>query len=221
MEPVLIIGGGIGGLTLALSLHQAGIACRVFEAAPGIKALGVGVNLLPHGMRELTELGLQEKLAGIAVETKELCFYNRFGQFIFREPRGRGAGYEWPQLSIHRADLHEVLLKETRSRLGADSVVLNKKCVSVSEDGKVNFEDGSSVAGSCIIGCDGIHSAVRRQLFPGEGPPAYQGINMWRGVTRMKPFLSGASMAVAGWLEAGKMVIYPIRKPEADGRALP
>ncbi len=220
MEPVLIIGGGIGGLTLALSLHQAGIACRVFEAAPGIKALGVGVNLLPHGMRELTELGLQEKLAGIAVETKELCFYNRFGQFIFREPRGRGAGYEWPQLSIHRADLHEVLLKETRSRLGADSVVLNKKCISVSEDGKAEFEDGSSVAGSCIIGCDGIHSAVRRQLFPGEGPPAYQGINMWRGVTRMKPFLSGASMAVAGWLEAGKMVVYPIRKPEPGGLQL-
>ena len=220
MEPVLIIGGGIGGLTLALSLHQAGIACRVFEAAPQIKALGVGVNLLPHGMRELTELGLQDQLTRIAVETKELCFYNRFGQFIFKEPRGRSAGYEWPQLSIHRADLHEVLLQETRRRLGADSVVLNKKCVSVSEDGEVRFEDGSSVTGSCAIGCDGIHSAVRKQLFPGEGPPAYQGINMWRGVTHMKPFLTGASMAVAGWLEAGKMVIYPIRKPEADGLQL-
>ena len=220
MEPVLIIGGGIGGLTLALSLHQAGIACRVFEAAPQIRALGVGVNLLPHGMRELTELGLQDQLTRIAVETKELCFYNRFGQFIFKEPRGRSAGYEWPQLSIHRADLHEVLLQETRRRLGADSVVLNKKCVSVSEDGEVRFEDGSSVTGSCAIGCDGIHSAVRKQLFPGEGPPAYQGINMWRGVTHMKPFLTGASMAVAGWLEAGKMVIYPIRKPDADGLQL-
>src|SRR4249920_660086 len=103
---VLIIGGGIGGLTLALSLHQAGIACRVFEAAPDIKALGVGINLLPHGMRELTELGLQEKLARAAVETRELCFYNRFGQFIFREARGRAAGYVWPQFSIHRADLY-------------------------------------------------------------------------------------------------------------------
>ena len=92
MNPVLIIGGGIGGLTLALSLHQAGIACRVFEAAPEIKAVGVGVNLLPHGMRELTELGLQERLARGAVETRELCFYNRFGQFIFQEPRGRHAG---------------------------------------------------------------------------------------------------------------------------------
>jgi 2-polyprenyl-6-methoxyphenol hydroxylase-like FAD-dependent oxidoreductase len=132
---VLIIGGGIGGLTLALSLHQAGIGCRVFEAAPAIKALGVGVNLLPHGMRELTELGLQDRLARIAVETCELRFYNRYGQFIFSEPRGRYAGYEWPQLSIHRADLHEVLLDEVRRRLGADAVVLGKKCISVSEDG--------------------------------------------------------------------------------------
>jgi 2-polyprenyl-6-methoxyphenol hydroxylase-like FAD-dependent oxidoreductase len=211
---VLIIGGGIGGLTLALSLHQAGIGCRVFEAAPAIKALGVGVNLLPHGMRELTELGLQDRLARIAVETCELRFYNRYGQFIFSEPRGRYAGYEWPQLSIHRADLHEVLLDEVRRRLGADAVVLGKKCISVSEDGSAAFEDGSTAEGSCVIGCDGIHSAVRRQLFPGEGPPAYHGINMWRGTTRMKPFLTGASMAVAGWLDVGKLVIYPIRKPE-------
>ena len=211
---VLIIGGGIGGLTLALSLHQAGIGCRVYEAAPAIQAIGVGINLLPHGMRELTELGLQDRLAGIAVETQELRFYNRYGQFIFSEPRGRYAGYDWPQLSIHRADLHEVLLDEVRTRLGLDSVVLNRKCVSVTEDGSASFEDGSSVKGSCVIGCDGIHSAVRRQLFPGEGPPAYHGINMWRGTTRMKPFLTGASMAVAGWLEVGKMVIYPIRQAE-------
>ncbi|MEO8145700.1 MAG: flavin-dependent oxidoreductase [Betaproteobacteria bacterium] len=219
MHPVLIVGGGIGGLTLALSLQQAGIACRVFEAAPEIKPLGVGVNLLPHGMRELTELGLQESLARVAVETRELCFYNRFGQFIFKEPRGRHAGYEWPQFSIHRAGLHEILLAETRRRLGADAVVLNRKCVSVSENAEVRFADGSSASGSCVIGCDGIHSSVRRMLFPDEGPPAYKGINMWRGVTRMKPFLSGASMVVAGWLEVGKMVVYPIgNELDAQGR---
>ena len=220
---VLIIGGGIGGLTLALSLHQAGIDCKVFEAAPAVKALGVGVNLLPHGMRELTELGLQEQLSAIAVETKELCFYSRHGQFIFKEARGRFAGYDWPQLSIHRADLHAVLLAETRKRLGNDAVVLNMKFSSLEEknDGaKAIFENGASFDGSCVIGCDGIHSAVRRQLFPGEGPPGYQGINMWRGTTRMPPFLTGASMVVAGWLEVGKMVIYPIRNPGEDGLQL-
>ena len=221
---ILIIGGGIGGLTLALSLHQAGIACKVFEAAPGIKPLGVGVNLLPHGMRELTELGLQERLAQVAVQTRELCFYNRYGQFIFKEPRGRFAGYDWPQLSIHRADLHEGLLAAVRDRLGPDSVLLNMKFSSLEQETggvKAKFESGATVYGSCAIGCDGIHSAVRKQLFPGEGPPACQGINMWRGVTRMKPFLTGASMAVAGWLEVGKMVIYPIRNAlDAEGRQL-
>jgi 2-polyprenyl-6-methoxyphenol hydroxylase-like FAD-dependent oxidoreductase len=210
----LILGGGIGGLTLALSLHQAGIACRVFEAAPDIRPLGVGVNLLPHGMRELTELGLQEKLAQAAVETRELCFYNRFGQFIFKEPRGRFAGYGWPQLSMHRADLHRVLLAAVRERLGYDAVLLNMKFSSLAQeqDGvTAKFENGAAFPGVCAVGCDGIHSAVRRMLFPEEGPPAYQGINMWRGVTRMKPFLTGASMAVAGWLEVGKIVVYPIR----------
>ena len=106
---ILIAGGGVGGLTLALSLHQAGIACRVFEAAPEIRSLGVGINLLPHAMRELTELGLLDALRAVAVETREVCFYNRFGQFIHKEPRGKFAGYDWPQLSIHRGDLHEVL----------------------------------------------------------------------------------------------------------------
>src|SRR5262245_62032657 len=152
---VLIVGAGIGGLTLALSLHQLGIACRVFEAAPEIKPLGVGINLLPHGMRELTELGLQERLAKIAVETKELCFYNRFGQAIFREPRGRFAGYDWPQLSIHRADLHQVLLEAAKERMGREAIVLNRKFVSFSEQGKsikIQFQDQSSVEGSCVIG---------------------------------------------------------------------
>ena len=222
--PVLIIGGGIGGLTLALSLHGARIPCRVFEAAPRIEPLGVGINLLPHGMRELTELGLQARLARAAVETREVCFYNRFGQFIFKEPRGRFAGYDWPQLSIHRADLHEVLLEAVRERLGADCVALGMKFASIEKEHHgvtAKFANGAAVHGSCVIGCDGIHSAVRGMLFPNEGPPAYQGINMWRGVTRMKPFLTGASMVLAGWLEAGKMVIYPIRSAlDAEGRQL-
>jgi 2-polyprenyl-6-methoxyphenol hydroxylase-like FAD-dependent oxidoreductase len=222
MKPVVIVGGGIGGLTLALSLHQAGIACRVFEAAPEIKPLGVGINLLPHGMREFTELGLQERLARVAVETSELCFYNRFGQFIFKEPRGRFAGYQWPQLSIHRADLHEVLLQSFFERAGREAFLAGYKCTSLQEKSnhvKVKFENGEAVEGSCAIGADGIHSVVRKILFPNEGPPNYQGINMWRGVTRAGPYLTGASMATAGWLEVGKLVIYPIRNT-GDGRQL-
>jgi 5-methylphenazine-1-carboxylate 1-monooxygenase len=221
---ILIVGGGVGGLTLALSLHQAGLSCRVFEAAPEIRPLGVGINLLPHGTRELTELGLQQTLAPLAVSTREVVFCNRFGQLIYREPRGRFAGYEWPQFSIHRADLHNVLLDAVRERLGGEALVLGKRCVALEQapsGATVRFDDGTTARGSAIIGCDGVNSTVRRILYPDEGPPAYQGINMWRGVTRAKPYLTGASMVIGGWLEVGKMVIYPIRQEiDAEGKQL-
>src|SRR3981081_702249 len=113
---VLIVGGGVGGLGLALSLHQAGISERVFEAAPDVLPLGVGINLLPHAMGELSELSLQEALAAHAIETRELAFYSRHGQFIYKEPRGRFAGYDWPQLSIHRADLSDARHDEAAAR---------------------------------------------------------------------------------------------------------
>ena len=221
---ILIVGGGVGGLTLALSLHQAGLRCRVFEAAPEMRPLGVGINLLPHGTRELTELGLQQKLAPLAVSTREVVFCNRFGQFIYREPRGRFAGYEWPQFSIHRADLQNVLLDAVRERLGGEAIVLGKKCIALDQDAggaTVRFDDGTTARGGAIIGCDGVNSTVRCILYPDEGPPAYQGINMWRGVTRAKPYLTGASMVIGGWLEVGKMVIYPIREQiDAEGKQL-
>jgi 2-polyprenyl-6-methoxyphenol hydroxylase-like FAD-dependent oxidoreductase len=216
---IAIVGGGIGGLALALSLHQAGVSCRVFEAAPELKPLGVGINLLPHAMRELTELGLAAALERVAVATREVVFCNRFGQFIRREPRGRAAGYAWPQLSIHRADLHAVLA----AAVGA-ALVLGAKCVGVEQDADgvmLKFEDGANARADAAIGCDGIHSAVRRILHPAEGPLAYQGINMWRGVTRARPFLTGASMLVGGWLEVGKLVVYPVRDAiDPEGRQL-
>ena len=221
---VLIVGGGIAGLTLALSLHQAGLSCRVFEAAPAFKPLGVGVNLLPHAMRELTELGLLEALSAVGVATREIVFCNRFGQTITTEPRGRFAGYDWPQLSIHRADLHAVLLAAVQARLGEGAVVVGKRFLQAEQNAvrvTAHFDDGTAVHGAALIGADGIHSAVRRQLHPHEGPPSYQGINMWRGVTRAKPFLTGASMIIGGWLEVGKMVVYPIRNAiDAQGHQL-
>ncbi len=227
---VLIVGAGIGGLTLALSLHQCGIACRVFEASPEIKPLGVGINLLPHAMREMAELGLQDRLENTGVETRELCFYNRFGQFIFKEPRGRFADYRWPQISIHRGDLQSILLDAVRERIGNAAIKTGFRCIGVEQeaDGVVaRFEDPKTgeplppVRGGIAVGCDGIHSRIRKQLFPSEGPPRYSGINMWRGVSWGKPFLTGASMALLGWLRTGKLVIYPIRKAlDSEGRQL-
>jgi 2-polyprenyl-6-methoxyphenol hydroxylase-like FAD-dependent oxidoreductase len=222
---VLIIGGGIGGLVLALSLHAFRIPCRVFEAAPELKALGVGINLLPHATRELAELGLERGLAAVAVSTREAAFFNRFGQLIYREPLGRFAGYEWPQFSIHRGDLHAVLVEAVRERLGPDALALGHRCVGVEQDASgvtVRFADRPEARrGTVAIACDGIHSVVRKQLHPHEGPPVYSGVNMWRGVTRWEPILSGATMVRAGWLATGKMVIYPIRdRIDEDGRQL-
>jgi 2-polyprenyl-6-methoxyphenol hydroxylase-like FAD-dependent oxidoreductase len=222
---VLIVGGGVGGLTLALSLHQAGISSRVFEAAPEIQPLGVGINLLPHAMRELSELGLAERLAAHCIETRELAFYSRHGQFIFKEPRGCFAGYDWPQLSIHRADLHKVLLDAVQQRLGADAVRLGYRCLKVDQDSAgvtMHFDKAAAQQGKLAIGCDGIHSALRAQLYPDQGPPKYSGVNMWRGAVRWPAFLGGDVMVSTGWMTVGKTVIYPIRPgtPETGGLPL-
>ena len=229
MDEVIIVGAGIGGLTLGLTLHQAGIKCTIFESVPELRAIGVGINLLPHATRELTALCLEAELARLAIETRDATFFNRFGQLIYQEPPGCAAGYEHPQFSIHRGDLQMVLLEAFRARAGADRLVSNRHCLGVAQDDDgvtVTFSDGPggsgrfTALGAVAIACDGINSAVRKQFFPDEGEPRYSGVNMWRGVTRWKPILSGASMIRAGWLSHGKMVIYPIRAADSDGLQL-
>lgn len=222
---IAIVGAGIGGLTLALSLHAASISCRVYESAPEIRPLGVGINLLPHAVRVLEQLGLLDALAGVGVTTKESAFYNAHGQFVYSEPAGRYAGYHWPQFSIHRGDLQAVLLQAVRERLGEDAVVADYRCVRFEQDDDgvtVSFTNAAGkqhapVRAALAVGCDGIHSAIRKQLYPDDGAPRYSGVNMWRGTVVMKPFLSGATMVRAGWLSVGKMVIYPIRD-NVDGK---
>jgi 5-methylphenazine-1-carboxylate 1-monooxygenase len=229
MDDIIIVGAGIGGLTLGLALHQAGIPCRIFESVPEIKPIGVGINLLPHATKELAALGLEDQLARVAIETKDATFFNRFGQLIYQEPLGRAAGYDHPQFSIHRGDLQMVLLDAFRARVGTERLVTGRHCLGVEQDDAgvaVTFADGPSGAnrftarGRAAIACDGINSAIRKQFFPDEGEPRYSGVNMWRGVTRWKPMLSGASMVRAGWLSHGKMVIYPIRAADNDGLQL-
>ena len=219
---ILIVGGGIGGLTLALALHARGLSCRVYEAAPEFRPLGVGINMLPHAIRELTALGLQPALESYGVEAREFAYFNRHGQAVFAEPCGRFAGYEYPHFSIHRADLHKVLADAVESRLGPDAVRLGHRCVGVEQDAggaKALFENAGPASGTILVGADGFHSAVRRQFHPDEGAPHFGGINMWRGVTRRAPFLTGASVTRVGTVARGKMVIYPIRRFD-DGSQL-
>src|SRR5712691_1266982 len=229
MDDIIIVGAGIGGLTLGLALHAAGTPCRIFESAAEIRPIGVGINLLPHATKELAALGLEADLARVAVPTQDATFFNRFGQLIYREPLGRAAGYEHPQFSIHRGDLQMVLLDAFRARAGHDRLLTNHHCIGVEQNESgvsVDFSDGpggshrTTVRGRAAIASDGINSAIRKQFFPGEGEPRYSGVNMWRGLTRWKAMLSGASMVRAGWLSHGKMVIYPIRPADADGKQL-
>jgi 2-polyprenyl-6-methoxyphenol hydroxylase-like FAD-dependent oxidoreductase len=220
---VLVVGAGIGGLTTALELHRAGVRCQVAEGVPAFAPAGVGINVLPHAARQLGQLGLERELSQRAVLTRESVFYNRFGQLVYAEPAGREAGYADPQYSIHRADLHDVLLGAVTERLGAGAVLTGHRVIRVDQDdrraiARIERADGTATAleADVVIGADGIHSAVRAQLYPDEGPPRYSGVTMWRGVCRWPRILTGASMIRAGWLATGKLVIYPIRD-NADG----
>jgi 5-methylphenazine-1-carboxylate 1-monooxygenase len=220
MDDIIIVGGGIGGLTLALMLHERGIPARVYESALDIKPIGVGISILPHASQELGHLGLIDAMTKVAITTQESCFFNRFGQLVYKEPAGRFAGYEWPQFQIHRGDLQQVLYRAYVAKAGRERVITGHRCVRVEQgaDGATaHFIDSATrqplpaQKGAAVIACDGIHSVARHQFFPDEGPPIYSGVNMWRGATVWKPYLSNATYLRAGWLTCGKMVIYPIR----------
>jgi 5-methylphenazine-1-carboxylate 1-monooxygenase len=183
---ILIIGGGIGGLTTALSLHAAGIDCEVYEKSSGIRELGVGINMLPHAVKELAALGLFDELDRVAIRTYELIYANRFGQQLWRELRGLHAGYDFPQFSIHRGKLQGLLYAAARERIGDERIHTDRELrdFEQSEDGvAATFvgRDGETKAvahGDALIAADGIHSAVRRTLYPDEGPPTWNGVIM-------------------------------------------
>jgi 2-polyprenyl-6-methoxyphenol hydroxylase-like FAD-dependent oxidoreductase len=218
---VIIAGGGIGGLAAALALHQAGIEVAVFEQSAEIRPLGVGINVLPHAMRELTELGLQERVVAAGIATQELAYANRYGQMIWSEPRGRAAGYDWPQVSIHRGRLHLELLAAARARLGDACITLGARMAGFEQDAAgvtLRLADGRSARGDVLVAADGIHSVARGIFYPDEGPPIWKGPILWRATSIAAPFLSGATMVGIGNRDV-KFVAYPIAD-EPDGRKL-
>ena len=223
---VIIVGAGVGGLTLALMLHQRGLHCEVFEAVPALRPLGVGINVLPHAVRELALLDLLPKLDAIAVRTRELTYANRFGQEIWRELRGLDAGLDAPQFSIHRGFLQNALFEAVVKRLGSDAVMLNRRLLNYRQDESgvvaefaTTADDRLQVPGDIMIGCDGIHSSARALLYPNEGDLRWNGVMMWRGAALHAPLADGRSMVVAGGF-SHKLVLYPIGPPQADGRQL-
>lgn len=223
---IVVAGGGIGGLTAALALARGGHHVTVCEASAPLRPLGVGINLLSHAVAVLDELDLLPGLRAMAVETSALVFANRHGQTIYEDRRGTAAGYSHPQLSIHRGHLQMRLWDEAVQRLGAPNLRSGERVVGAQEDGqgvlaRIQRADGSTHALRCdlLVGADGIHSALRRQFYPGEGAPRWNGMMMWRGTTLARPFLDGRTMVQAGHRRA-KFVVYPIAPPAADGTQL-
>ncbi|SMX26593.1 FAD-dependent urate hydroxylase [Pelagimonas phthalicica] len=221
--PVLIAGGGIGGLSLALTLHQIGVDCIVFESVRALKPLGVGINLQPNAVRELFDLGFTaEELDRFGTPAKEWALVGQKGQEIYSEPRGTLAGYKWPQYAVHRGTFHMALYHRFVELAGAKAVRTGCRATAYekNDDGTVTLvlqgPDGElRETGSLLIGADGIHSAIRAQMHPEQPPIHWGGAVMWRGTTLAKPVRTGSSFIGLG-THAHRMVIYPISKPDPE-----
>lgn len=226
---VIIAGGGIGGLATALTLHQIGVPCLVVEAVQEMRPLGVGINLQPNAVRELGDLGISEAdLDRVGVPAREWALVGLNGNDIYSEPRGRLAGYDWPQYAVHRGQFHMMLHDKVVERIGPAAVRLGSRVTGYRKnaDGGVTalieHADGatSEAHGALLIGADGIHSAVRAQMHPAQPPIHWGGAVMWRGTTLAKPIRTGASFVGLG-THRQRMVIYPISRPDpATGLAM-
>ena len=218
---ILIAGGGIGGLVLALMLHRRGISCTVLEAATEIRPLGVGVNLLPHAVGELAALDLLPALDATGIRTRELRYANHLGQTLWAEPRGTWAGHEVPQFSLHRGRLHAVLWQAAAQVLG-ERLRTHAQVTRFTQHAnavEVTLVDGTRLGGDALIGADGIHSIIRAQHHPEDGGVRWQGIQMWRGAVDWPMLWDGQTMCIAGDARA-KLVLYPIGPGSTDGYRL-
>jgi 2-polyprenyl-6-methoxyphenol hydroxylase-like FAD-dependent oxidoreductase len=221
-RPVIIAGGGIGGLATALTLHQIGVPCIVFEPAREMRPLGVGINMQPNAVRELGDLGVgEDELDQVGLPAKEWALVGLNGNDIYSEARGRLAGYKWPQYAVHRGEFHMLLYRKLVERIGAGAVRLGQRVTGYRKnpDGSVSAlieQEGAStseVAGPLLIGADGIHSAIRAQMHPAQPPIHWGGAVMWRGTTWAKPIRSGSSFVGLG-THRQRMVFYPISHPD-------
>ena len=222
-SPVIIAGGGIGGLSLALTLHQIGVPCLVLEAVSDIKPLGVGINIQPNAVRELYELGFDEKtLDAIGIQTREWCLVGLNGKDVYTESRGLIAGYKWPQYSVHRGHLQMMLLNTVKERIGPDAIQTGMRITeykNTDEGVIVSAMDSAGqkkdLPGALLVAADGLHSAVRAQMHPDQPEIQWGGAIMWRGVTRGKPIRTGASFVGFG-THHHRVVFYPISQPDSE-----
>jgi 5-methylphenazine-1-carboxylate 1-monooxygenase len=231
MTDLLIAGAGIGGLAAALTLHARSIESTVLERASQLRPLGVGINLLPHAVAELSELGLGDQLSRVAVAPTSICYYDTDGELLFREPRGIDGGYGYPQYSVNRGELQMLLLTALRDRLGPNAVRTGAELRSFDESAnrvRVHTSAGDFTA-EALVGADGIHSAVRAQLHPEPDPLLWSGVRMFRGAAP-GALLDGRTMVIVKDPKGFDLVTYPIggglinwvvMVPEAEPGPLP
>ena len=219
---VIIAGGGIGGLTMALTCHQIGVQAVVLESVRNMAPLGVGINLQPNAIRELIDLGLEDELGSIGIEAREWALVGRNGKDVWSEPRGRLAGYRWPQYSVHRGELQMLLYRTVLERMGPDAVRTGHRVTGYRNESQgvtvqVDTRDGGSIVvqGSIIVAADGLHSSVRAQMHPTQPAPHWEGAVLWRGATYGPPIRSGASFTLIGSLDQ-RFIHYPISAPDPD-----
>jgi 2-polyprenyl-6-methoxyphenol hydroxylase-like FAD-dependent oxidoreductase len=219
---VIIAGGGIGGLATALTLHQIGVPCTVFESVRDMRPLGVGINMQPNAVRELYDLGFSEAdLDRVGLPAREWALVGLNGNDIYSEPRGLLAGYNWPQYGVHRGQFHVLLHEKLVERSGPQTVRLGSRVTGYRKnaDGGVTAlvqrADGatSEETGALLIGADGIHSAIREQMHPAQPPIHWGGAVMWRGTTWAKPIRTGSSFVGLG-THRQRIVFYPISHPD-------
>ncbi|MEL0436890.1 flavin-dependent oxidoreductase [Phycobacter sp. K97] len=218
---ILIAGSGIAGLTLGLTLHQIGVPFHICESAPELKPMGVGINLQPNAVRELMDLGLSQELDNIGVRTRQLGFYTKLGKTIWEEPRGLEAGYAWPQYSVHRGALQMMLYEALIARAGPGCISTGARAAGFenTKDGAtLLLADGRRMDGKLLIAADGIHSALRKQMYPNEGEPIWNGRILWRATTQGPVWNGGGAMCMIGH-NALRMVAYPISDPDENGIA--
>ncbi len=226
-DKVIITGGGIGGLSLALTLHQIGVPCLVIEASREMRPLGVGINIQPNAVREFLDLGIDlVDLDSIGVPAQEWALVGLNGKEVYSEPRGLDAGYKWPQYAVHRGQLLMMLYNKVVERLGKDAVLLGHRVTQYRKDEhgvtvSLTSSEDKQTERHCqlLIGADGIHSTVRAQMHPEQPPIHWGGAVMWRGTAQVKPMRTQSSFIGLG-THKHRMVIYPISHPDKDGTAL-
>jgi len=221
--PLIIAGGGIGGLSFALTLHDIGVPCLVLESVTDLKPLGVGINIQPNAVRELYELGFgAETLDRFGIQTREWALVGLNGREVYAEPRGTLAGYKWPQYCVHRGELQMMLYHAAIERMGKDAIQTGVRVIGYrNHDNGVTVQTESrngekqDIEGALLVAADGLHSAVRAQMYPDQPPIQWGGAIMWRGVTRAKPIRTGASFVGFG-THHHRVVFYPISQPDPD-----